>query len=476
MNNNRSITTSKSNKSRDLHLGSPTCCVEHDHDSALSIHVFHTAAQALEPGQRAVGSSLLGNATESHSALINQSLKEAPEEIGGGQDWCEGVEIERLDQRTGELKTFEVLPSGQEVERADSKKKREAARAERWRLLEVAQGVLQVIGHRTCGCMRYVQGGDPVVLETQHGCHYGNLMVCGMPWTCPICSSRITERRREEIETAVQRHIEETGGRVFMLTLTFPHGSEDDLRRMIKRFRKALTRFKGSRRMGKLKCLLDVAGVIRALEVTWGLLNGWHPHVHEIWLVGPGFEDVDLEWLQEELLLLWRRACRNSGFAEPDAFHGVDVTVGEDVGGYIAKWGMGAELTKAHCKQGREGRYTSWDLLRWYKETGDEQAAELFREYARAFYGARQLVWSRGLKKRYRIGEQTDQELAERQEEEAVIVVRIPRADWLRVCRYWGRGTVLVLAESGGASAVLRYLKDIRIRESLYCRSRGQAP
>ena len=39
------------------------------------------------------------------------------------------------------------------------------------------------------------------------------------------------------------------------------------------------------------------------------------------------------------------------------------------------------------------------------------------------------------------------QELAERQEEEAVIVVRIPRADWLWVCRYQGRGRLLVLAE-----------------------------
>ena len=437
------------------------------HTPVASIHVSHTA------NSQEVGSSLLGNATESHSALINQALRDSPKEIRGGRNWLEGVEIERLDRQTGEVKTFEVLPDGREVEKDESKERREAARAERWQLLEVAQRVLQAIGHRTCGCMRYVQGGDPVVLETEHGCHYGNLMVCGMPWTCPACSSRITERRREEIETAVQRHIEETGGRIFMLTLTFPHGAEDDLKDMIERFRKALTRFKGSRRMRKLKQLLDVAGVIRALEVTWGLLNGWHPHVHELWLVGPEFDDVDLEWLQEELLLLWRRACRKSGFAEPNAFHGVDVTVGEDVGGYIAKWGMSAELTKAHCKQGKEDRYTPWDLLRWHKETGDEQAAELFREYARAFYGARQLVWSRGLKARYGIGEQTDQELAERQEEEAVIVVRIPRADWLRVCRYRGRGKVLVLAEKGGASAVLRYLECLRAWES---QPRGQPP
>ena len=175
-------------------------------------------------------------------------------------------------------------------------------------------------------------------------------------------------------------------------------------------------------------------------------------------------------------MLLWRRACKNSGFSEPDVYHGVDISAGEDLAGYIAKWGMGAELTKANIKQGKEGRYTPWDLLRWYDETGDEQPAELFREYAQAFYGARQLVWSRGLKDRYRIGEQTDQELAEQQEEEVVIVIRIPKADWHRVCRNRGRGMVLVLAENGGSPAVLTYLETLRVRESEYYQSRGQSP
>ena len=479
MNNNNSIFPRKSR-----YAGSTSCCAEHYHDFASISHSPATSAVSscgslsrtldagisLGPGSREVstGSSLLGYATESHSALINQALRESPAEIGGGHSWVEG-----------EFKTFAVLPDGREVEKVESegdKKKKNEARAERWRLLETAQAILQSIGHRTCGCMCYVQGGDPVILKTQHGCHYGNLMVCGMPWTCPICTTRISERRRDEIELVKQRHIEQTGGRVFMLTLTFPHGSEDDLKRMLKRFRKALTRFKGSRRMGKLKQLLDVAGVIRALEVTWGLLNGWHPHIHEIWLVGPEFDDVDLEWLQEELLLLWRRACRNSGFEEPDAYHGVAISLGEGVSGYIAKWGMGAELTKAHCKHGRNGRYTPWDLLRWHEDTGDERPAELFREYVRAFRGARQLVWSRGLKARYGIGEYTDQELAERQEEEAVIVVRIPKADWLRVCRYQGRSTVLVLAENGGAPAVLGYLDRLRMRESVGGQPWGQPP
>ena len=490
MNNNNLVLPQKSR-----YTGSLACCAAHDcahssvstaHSPDISIDPSRSAvARALDTapgrglgpgtGKGASGGTLLGSATESHSALIDQALTDYVNGVFEPTDWVEGAEIERYDPKTGEIKTFQVLPGGAEAKET-KKKDKKAARDERWRLLDVAQGILQAIDHRTCGCMRYVQGGDPTVLKTQHGCHYGNLMVCGMPWTCPSCASRLSERRREEIELAAKRHIEETGGKVFMITLTFPHGAEDDLKKMVKRLRKALTRFKGSRRMGKLKRLLAVIGTIRALEVTWGALNGWHPHVHEIWLLGPEFDEEDLEGLREELLLLWQRACKNSGFSEPDLYHGVDISTEEDLAGYIAKWGMGAELTKANIKQGKEGRYTPWDLLRWYDETGDEQAAELFREYAQAFYGARQLVWSRGLKAYYRIEEQTDQELAEQQEEEAVIVIRIAKADWHRVCQDRGRGIVLVLAENGGAPAVSRYLENLRKRESVYRQPRGQSP
>ena len=490
MNNNRSIYSQKSR-----HTGSASCCAEYGcahsaastaHSPDISIDASRSAvSRALDAapgrglgpgtGDGAGGGALLGSATESHSALIDQALSDIDGVVFGRTDWIEGAEIERYDTQTGEVKTFEVLAGGAEAKEV-KKKDRGAARDARWRLLDVAQGVLQAIDHRTCGCMRYVQGGDPVVLRTHHGCHYGNLMVCGMPWTCPPCATRISERRREEIDMATERHIEETGGKVFMITLTFPHGAEDDLKKMLKRLRKALKRLKGSRRMGKLRKFLEVVGTIRALEVTWGALNGWHPHVHEIWLLGPEFDEADVEGLREELLLLWRRACKSSGFAEPDVYHGVDVSTGEDLAGYIAKWGMGAELTKANIKQGKEGRYTPWDLLRWHGETGDEQPAELFREYAEAFYNARQLVWSRGLKARYRIGEKTDQELAEQQEEEAVIVIRIAKADWHRVCQDRGRGTVLVLAENGGAPAVSRYLESLRKRESVYHQPRGQSP
>ena len=80
------------------------------------------------------------------------------------------------------------------------------------------------------------------------------------------------------------------------------------------------------------------------------------------------------------------------------------------------------------------------------------------------------------MKERYGIGEYTDQQLAERQEEEAVIVVRIPKPNWHLVCQQpGGRARVLVLAEKGGAPAVLSYLETMSERKLMYWNSYGRS-
>ena len=181
MNNNSSI---RSQKSR--HTGSTACCAGHDctHDAASTTHspdtFIHTSRSAvaraldtapgrgLEPGtgNGDAGGTLLGRATESHSAQINQALTDYVNNIGDPGDWIEGAEIERYDSKTGEIKTFEVLAGGAEA-KEKKKKDRNAARDERWRLLDIAQGILQAIGHRTCTCMHHVQGGGSYGLEDE---------------------------------------------------------------------------------------------------------------------------------------------------------------------------------------------------------------------------------------------------------------------------------------------------------------------
>ena len=68
---------------------------------------------------------------------------------------------------------------------------------------------------RTRVCMRYrISKEKPVEVWHSPGnesAHYGNLMTCGSVWHCPVCAAKITERRRIEIQQAVDSHLSSGG-------------------------------------------------------------------------------------------------------------------------------------------------------------------------------------------------------------------------------------------------------------------------
>ena len=61
---------------------------------------------------------------------------------------------------------------------------------------------------------------------------------------------------------------------------------------------------------------------------------------------------------------------------------------------------------------------------------GQREAEALFREYAEATKGRRQLVWSPGLKKRYAIADMDDEELCAQVEEDSVLIAQISLDAW----------------------------------------------
>ena len=79
--------------------------------------------------------------------------------------------------------------------------------------------------------------------------HYGNLITCGSVWTCPVCSARISEQRRQELKLAMTNWRKQVGS-VYLLTLTNPHYCGDNLKQLLE----------GQRR------LLNIFGVIESLK------------------------------------------------------------------------------------------------------------------------------------------------------------------------------------------------------------------
>jgi len=200
----------------------------------------------------------------------------------------------------------------------------------------------------------------------------------------------------------------DAGGSVLLMTLTVPHSREDEPFSLLARLLKAYRAF-GQGKRAWTALLPGVVGSVRALEVTHGMANGWHPHLHVlVFLEG---EAHPKKWAPV-LLEQWAKVTKRHKLGEVNG-HGLRLDDGSQAAKYASKWGLEDELTKAHIKQGRKGgNRTPWALLADYTE-GDKHAGHLFREFFLAFKGKSQLQWSRGLRAHFGLNqEKTDEELA----------------------------------------------------------------
>ena len=344
-------------------------------------------------------------------------------------------------------------------------------RVQRFILQAVARKFLPKTRLDNCLRVRQKSKDVEVLKSVEHKtAFFANLQTCGSVWACPVCQAKIAERRRAEIQAAMVAH-KVAGGCVDMLTLTSPHQRTDNLADLLAKQAKALNAFWADRAVKVVFEEMGTIGQIRALEVTHGRLsptnNGWHPHYHVLMFQGlngclNAFDDSQMMDWQVRLYLVWQRVCVTAGLGRPSFAHGLKLDDGEHAAKYVTKWGLEDEMTKGHIKKALHGE-TPNDFLRAYlADPTDKQAGALFKEFAETFKGKRQLHWSKGLKKRYGIGEKTDEEVSQEQDDQAILLGSITLEQWRDVLAANGRGNVLSLAASGGWQVVERYLASIK--------------
>jgi hypothetical protein len=364
---------------------------------------------------------------------------------------------EKVDLETGEITGCDPMET----------------RVQRFILQSVARSLFDNAKSRLNKCLRLRSAHNDIQVwkSTEHKTtHYKGLQTCGSVWRCPVCSSKIAERRRLEIIQAMDAH-KAVGGCVNLLTLTCPHQVKDNLADLLKKQAKALNRFWNDRLVKAIMVEMGTIGQIRALETTHGRLsvqnNGWHPHYHILMFQGIGvdlarFDQAQMTDWQVRFYLQWAKACKGSGLGEPSYAHGLKLDDGTYAAKYISKWGLEDEMTKGHTKKALHGE-TPFDLLRAIQvDPDDKQAAALFIEFAKTFEGKRQLHWSKGLKKRYLVAEKTDEALAAETDDKARLLGMLTIEQWRDVLAVEGRGAVLQVASSGGWDAVAVYLESIK--------------
>ena len=323
---------------------------------------------------------------------------------------------------------------------------------------------------RVTGCSRRKIAEEVSVLHSPSikKAHFGNLMICGSVWTCPVCSAKVSEARKQEIKVASDLHCA-AGGYMYMVSLTFSHQRNDVISSMLGKFSQARTWMRAHRDFKEMRRGLGFVGDIRALEVTYGDKNGWHPHEHGLWLVADVLTDSQLRTMMKTIFKLWHKACGKFGLGLPNRKRGVNIKKAISAADYMAKtgreqtWGVSSELSKQHVKTGKANGMTPFDLLRSY-EAGNKQHGALFIEYANAFFGKQQIRWSKGLKAIFGIAIIEDQELAEQViSEDAAVIFSITAYEWRVILHqpYDVRAQVLLLAEIGGAGGAQAYIKRL---------------
>jgi hypothetical protein len=295
--------------------------------------------------------------------------------------------------------------------------------------------------------------------------HYGGLQVCASVWCCPVCSAKITERRRLDLSAGVGFWRSEAGGFLLLVTYTLRHNAGDSLAAVLSPLLAAFQKVHEDRWWVNFSAEHRIYGKVRALEVTHGA-SGWHPHLHCLYFIGSGdlpavnaFElALKARWLE-----LLRRQGRDASWQ-----NGVDIRMSdEDIAEYIAKYAKGPEwtieheMTKSPAKIGKNGGRTAFQLLKDYSE-GDEMSGRLFMQYAVNFKGKSQLHWSKGLRSLLRMDvEQSDEELAKSMEKDALLLASLSRDQWRAILGNDARAELLNVAAAGDIDAFWRFVDSL---------------
>ncbi len=336
-----------------------------------------------------------------------------------------------------------------------------AAKRRRYELQRTAQAIVYSRAHgpsqqsRVCWCQRVVVNGEFVAVyraADRDNARMAGLNTCGSVWDCPVCGAKITEARRIELSKAVAAWIKRRGGRINLLTLTFPHEADHPLAELIERQTKARQRFANCRTWKRIMAAAGSAGQVRSLETTVGP-NGWHPHTHDLLFLDREITPAETAELRAEWVRILVKVGLGSNIQEMMA-HALDLRDGAYAAEYVAKfgrdsaWGASAELTRPHAKVGREqvageSHLTPFQLLAWEsaepgcivfmkgrRDSEQPMARDLFREFSAAFKGKRMLSWSRGL--RATLGALVE-ELREEATDEELAAMDRPMPDEVRI-------------------------------------------
>lgn len=314
--------------------------------------------------------------------------------------------------------------------------------------VKLLDGIRRFSRKRIGNCRRNPLGSSSIQLVRRDdgSCGIIGLESCASVHACPVCAAQICAHRADEVTTAATlwRAMRK---QTYLLTLTIRHSDGDELSVMLKGLAKCWSKLWESRAGQALREHVSLEHYIRAFECTFAdyPANGWHPHLHVLAFVNREYCESERQAIELEITERWKSIVLQvlgERFV-PDDAHAIDLTLSTDAK-YIVKLGLEVASIVTKKKHSSGEHRTTWQIAE-DAARGDNASQGLWIDWGSASFRRKQLTWSRGTKKCFRVAERTDEQLCLFDEQQLsqgpAYVLRAYSADeWRRLAkthRYW---------------------------------------
>lgn len=282
-------------------------------------------------------------------------------------------------------------------------------------------------------------------------CGMAGLQSCGH-MSCSWCSTKIGAQRGADITVVLRYHrdrylperpIPLPGGAV-LCTLTLRHTAAISLLFLLGVLQLGWTRVIKGAAYRRDADTFGIVAWICALEITWSRPHWWHPHLHILILTDVPLSpelafELGARWFER-----WARGLATKGIQSIMDKGGMDarpvdlsdLSTGA-IADYISK--IGAEVTRADRKDGRDESFSMMGLLREAMDTYEEQALAAWWELESTLEQRKTkfVRWSKGAKQLRKLAglaaeEASDEEIAET-DLGGDDTIAIDPADWPRL-------------------------------------------
>jgi hypothetical protein len=289
---------------------------------------------------------------------------------------------------------------------------------------------MDTAGGRICHCGVTPISNNLEVTISMHpdgNHHFSGLQTCGSVWICPTCSLKISKQRHMEVYNIMKTMLVRPGVSIGHLTLTVAHSDIQSLKTVKNRLLNTWRIILQSREYRDMADKYKHLGDIRALEIKVNRINGWHPHLHIA--IFAECSDNRLMEFGQSIMKMWIKRHKGNAGIKGQWFTPVYNENG--ISEYITKWDLASEITLSNMKIDRDctDKFTPWDLLQGVAIGNDTDGwkKKMFKDYANETKGARQLSFSKEIRKLHNQGGAKSDEEISKEEQGSTEVIKIDK-------------------------------------------------